>query len=303
VHPRTCFLILGVGFAFSARAADDPQPARREMRHRKLVIDDQGLGSLPEIHVAGGSATLVTFEVPVKGGGALLADVKGVFYPPTQTEKTVILVPKADLVEPSVLSIWLSDGLVLSFKLVSVPKESDVQVDVILALKNRPTAESLQALRAMIDELRGELDECRADSASAGASKLAALLLAQSLDDPQAFDRRVLRGGDKQNRLLVEARYIYRLVGLTYMVFSVENRDPQRVWVFDRAEVKLAAGSDSQDLKVVAAVAELATLPPGITERVVVAFKNVPQPPGHSYTVALLEKDGGRRVVLEGLTP
>jgi uncharacterized protein (TIGR02268 family) len=296
-------LVSGFSADTAEAAADSRAPARRELRRRRLTIDDQTLGSLPELHVAGGSATILTFEIPVRENGALITDTRGLFHPPTQTDKTVILVPKADLAQPAALSVTLSDGTVLSFKLLSVPKEADVQVDVILALQSRASPDSAQALKTTIEQLRGELDECQASSATAGAAKLASLLLGQNLEEPQTFDRHALRGGDKQNRLLVEARWIYRLVGLTYLVFTVENRDPSKGWMFDRAEVKLTGAGEAVDLRVLAASAEVPILAPGQGGMVVVAFKTPGQTAAHRYTVSFLEKDGGRRVVLEGLSP
>lgn len=278
-------------------------PARRELRHRTLTLDDESLASLPEIHVAGGAATVLTFQVPVKDGGALISDVKGLFYPPSQTDKTIIIVPKNDLPQPAALNVSLVDGTVLSLKLASVPHESDVQVDILLALKSRAAPDSAAALRTSLEQLRGELDECRAGSASAGATKLAALLLEQSLDARQAFERRPLRGGDKQDRLLVEGRWAYRLVGLTYLVLTVENRDPQRSWMLDHAEVKLTGAKDATELKVIAATTEVPVLAPGELERLVVAFPTPAAAPGQRLTLTLFEKDGGRRVVLEGLSP
>jgi len=290
--------------AGEAWAAEDPRaPARRELRRRTLTIDDQTLGSLPELHVAGGSATILTFEISVRDNGALVTDTRGLFHPPTQTDKTIILVPKADLTQPAALSVTLSDGTVLSFKLVSVPREADVQVDVVLALQSRASPDSAQALRTTIEQLRGELDECQASSASAGAGKIAALLLGQSLDEPQVFDRHTLKGADKQNRVLVEARWIYRLVGLTYLVFTLENRDPTKSWMLDRAEVKLTGAGEALDLRVLAAASEAQLVAPGQASTVVVAFKTPTQASAHRYTVTFVEKGGGRRVVLEGLSP
>ncbi len=286
-----------------AAAADPSASARRELRRRSLTIDDQNLGSLPEIRVAGGAATILAFEVPVKDGGAFIGDVRNLFYQPQQSERTLILIPKADLAQPVPLNVTLSDGTLLSFKLTSVPKESDVQVDVVVALKNRAAPDSAQALRATVEQLRSDLDGCVAASSGAGAAKLAALLLEQSLDTPQVFERRALRGGDKQNRLLVEPRWAYRLVGLTYLVFIVENRDPSRAWVLDRAEVKLTGPGDALELQVLAASTEVPILAPGAGEKVVVAFKTPAQAVSHKYTVSLFEKDGSRRVVMEGLSP
>ena len=303
VRTMAAAALLGVLAEGAAAAPEAKAPARRELRRRTLTIDDQTLGSLPEIHVAGGSATILTFEIPVRENGALIADTRGLFHQPTQTDKTVILVPKVDLTQPAALSVTLSDGTVLSFKLVSVPKAADVQVDVILALQSRASPDSAQALRTTIEQLRGELDECHASSESAGAAKLAALLLGQSLSEPQTFDRHALRGADKQNRLLVEGRWIYRLVGLTYMVFTVENRDPAKPWVLDRTEVKLTGAGDAADVRVLATATEVPLLAPGQEGRVVIAFKTPTQTASHRYTVTFVEKDGGRRVVLEGLSP
>ena len=276
---------------------------KRELRRRTLRIDDASLSSVPEIRVAGGTPTILTFEVPVKEGGAVLADVRGVFYPPTQTDRTVMLVPKSDLERSQPLNVSLADGTVLTFKLVSTATEADVQVDVTIALKERARPDSAAALRMMNEQLRSELDECRDGAANAGATKLAALLLAQSLDQPQSFERRPLRAGDKQSRLLVEGRWVYRMLGLTYMIFTVENRDPQRSWVMERVDVRLTGGAEAVDVKVVAAQAELPILPPGTAERVVVAFEAPPMSPSQRFKVSFHEKDGPRLVALEGLSP
>jgi uncharacterized protein (TIGR02268 family) len=284
-----------------AGAADAAE--KRELRRRALTIDDASLTSVPEIRVAGGTPTILTFEVPVKDGGAVLADVRGVFFPPTQTDRTVMLVPKSDLSRPEPLNVSLADGTVLTFKLVTVPGEADVQVDVSVALRERASPDSAQALRMMNEQLRSELDECRDGAANAGASKLAALLLSQSLDQPQTFERRPLQAGDKQSRLLVQGRWAYRMLGLTYMIFTVENRDPQRSWVLDRVDVRLTGGRDAVDVKVVAAQAELPILPPGTAERVVVAFETPSVSQSQRFKVTFHEKDGPRLVALEGLSP
>jgi uncharacterized protein (TIGR02268 family) len=276
---------------------------KRELRRRPITIDDATVTSVPEIRVAGGTPTILTFEVPVKDGGAVLADVRGLFYPPTQTDRMVMLVPKSDLTRPEPLNISLADGTVLTFKLVTVPGEADVQVDIAVALRERAAPDSAQALRMMNEQLRSDLDECRDGSANAGASKLAALLLAQSLDQPQTFERRPLHGGDKQSRLLVQGRWVYRMLGLTYMIFTVENRDPDRSWVLDRAEVRLTGGRDAVDVKVVAAQAELPILTPDGAERVVVAFETPPMSTSQRLKVSFHEKDGPRLVALEGLSP
>ena len=199
------------------------------------------------------------------------------------------------------LAVTLVDGTVLSFKLVSVPLDSDVQVDVILALEHRAPPDSATALRGTIGQLQAQLDECRANSFNAGATRLASLLLGQSLDSPQAFERRSLHSINKSDRLLVEATWAYRLVGLTYVVLTVDNRDPGRPWVFDRAEVRQGSGNDSPEVKVVGAQSELPAIQPGESGRVVVGFQTPVANP--SISLVLYERDGSRRAVLDNLHP
>jgi len=287
----------------AAPASGDGGSPARELRHRTLTIDDRSLATLPRVHVAGGATTLLTFPVPLKDGGALLADPRGLFYPLAQTDRTVVVAPRADLAAPAALHVSLADGTVLSFALESVPRESDAQVDVLLALEERAAPDSAASLRRALDTCRAEVDECRAGTASAGARRLAALLAAPGADEAEPFDRRPLRGGDRQSGLLVQGATAYRLAGLTFLAFRVENRDPARAWSLDRAEVRLAGGGEAVDVKVLAASAELPSLPPGEGERVVVAFRTLPQSTAQRYAVTLREKGGARHVVLDGLAP
>jgi uncharacterized protein (TIGR02268 family) len=273
----------------------------RELRRRTLTLDDTSVNMLPELHLAGGIATVLTFQVPIEEGGVIPGAVKDLFYPLVQTDKTVIIVPKVDLTTPIPVSVSLKDGTVLSFKCVSVRQDADAQVDVLLTLRARASQDSAAALKGIIGQLRGQLDECRATSGDAGAQKLAALLLAQSLDQPQAFERHQLHAAERQSRLLVEARWAYRLLGLTYVVLTVDNRDPERPWVLDRAEVKLGGSSENVDVQVKSAVAEYASLPSDTSERVVVSFPTPVLSKGQKLTLTLHEKDGNRRVALEGL--
>ena len=281
------------------RASDEAPVEKRELRHRTLTIDDAALASLPELHVGGGQATVLTFQQKVKD--SILNQTGTLFFKPTQTDKTLIIVPKVDLKAPVPLAVTLVDGTVLSFKLVSVPLDSDVQVDVILALEHRAPPDSATALRGTIGQLQAQLDECRANSFNAGAARLASLLLGQSVDSPQAFERRSLHGINKSDRLLVEATWAYRLVGLTYVVLTVDNRDPGRAWVFDHAEVHQGPGADSPEVKVVAAQSELPAIQPGESGRVVVGFQTPVANP--SISLVLYERDGSRHAALGNLRP
>lgn len=284
-------------------AQGDPAAAPRELRRRALTVDDRGSSELPEIHVAGGATTLIAFPVALREGGALLADPQGLFYPLSQADRTVVVAPRADLSAPAALHVSLSDGTVLSFKLASVRRESDAQVDVHLAPETRAAPETAPALRSALEAARGELEECRAGAAGSGVASIAALVAAHARDESRPFERHPLRGSDRQHGLLVEGEWVYRMLGTTLLVFRVENRDPLRPWALDGASVRLAGGGEVTDVLAVSASAEAPSLAPEAAERVVVGFRSPPQGPGQRLTVTLRERDGARHVVLEGLAP
>jgi len=273
---------------------------RRDFRRRALTIDDASVSSLPELHVAGGMATVLAFQVPLKEGGAFIADVKGLMNPLSQSDQFLVLVPRKDLTAPLPLNVSLADGTVLTFKLISVPGDADAQVDVVVALDKHAAPDSAAALRTSLLSVRAQLDECQAGSATAGVGKIASLFVQQDLDAPHAFERHAIQGTDKQNRLLVEARWVYRLLGMTYLVLTVENRDPSKAWTLDRAEVKLV-GATTADVKILSTQSELGSLPPDTGERVVVAFMTPQQVSRQRVTLSLFERDGSRHVVLDDL--
>jgi uncharacterized protein (TIGR02268 family) len=281
--------------------ASSSKPHTRELRRRTLTIDDASVTTLPELHVAGGTATVVTFQVPIADGGAIPGTSKELFFPIAQTDRTVIIVPKADLTAPVPLNISLTDGTVLTFQCRSDPRDADAQVDVIIALQKRAAQESAPALKVLVGQLREQLDECRATAGDAGTQKLASLLLAQSLDQPQTFTRHPLRALQKQNRLLAETRWAYRLLGLTYVVLTVENRDPERTWVLDHAAVAITGGGQQADIQVKSAFTEFPSLAPDTAGRVVIAFTTPASNASQKVKLTLYERDGNRSITLDGL--
>jgi hypothetical protein len=123
------------------------------------------------------------------------------------------------------------------------------------------------------------------------------------LDKPHSFtvSQYTAHHLDKQNRLLVEVKRVYRLFELTYVVLTVENRDPSRVWVLDRPEVAVTGQPQASDVKVMLHAAELSALPPGETEKVIIVFNTPKQDVQNRFNVSLLEKNGNRHVRLEDL--
>jgi uncharacterized protein (TIGR02268 family) len=295
-------LLAPLAAAGAPKGADKAKgTASRELRRRTLTFTDASVTTLPELLVAGGTATVITFQIPIAEGGAIPGTSKELFFPIVQTDKTILIVPRADLAAPVPLNVSLTDGTVLTFKCVSNPTAADAQVDVLLALEKRAAQESPTVLKATIGQLRGQLDECRATTGDAGAQKVASLLIQQSLDKPQTFARHQLRSLNKENRILAEARWAYRLLGLLYVVLTVENRDPERAWVLDHVEVKVNGAANNTDVQVKTIASEFPSLAPDASGRVVIGFTTPATNANQTVTLTLFEKDGNRRVSLSNL--
>jgi uncharacterized protein (TIGR02268 family) len=286
------------------QAAAAPSKARtRELKKRHIVVNDQNSDSIPEIHVAAGVPTTLVFSRKVVR--AQLADVAGSMFPATVNGTEVILAAKQDLATSTALplTVGLSDNTLLSFQLTTVPTEVDLQVEIDVEIEKNAAADSPQALRLSNAQRRAQLDECQANTSTAGAAHIASLVLNQDTASPQmrTFEGHTVHALDKQARLLVEARYLYRLFGLSYLLLTVENRDPTKPWVLERPELKLAGDRATSEVHVTTFDTDLkGGLPPGEQEKVVVVF-DTPQQQlvGQRYSVVLYEKGGGRHVKLE----
>jgi uncharacterized protein (TIGR02268 family) len=287
----------------SGKVASASAPKKKELRKRALKISD-GTG-VTELYVGVGTPTSLVFAAPFDGTRMLLADVNGRFFEPQTTDRTIVLVPKSELKagEAVALSVTMEDGTVLPFVLTTNPLAVDLQVDVEVTVTAPVSQDSAQALKAKVAELQSSLDECKQSSGNSGIGKVASLILAQDLDQPQAFtvERHNARNLDKQSRLLVETRQVYRLFDLSYVVLTIENRDPSKSWVLDRPEVAATGSASTTEVRVTSWVEELNSLPPGEISKVVVAFTTPSQDTGQRFTLRLLEKNGSRHVALDGL--
>lgn len=277
---------------------------RRDMKQRTLRITDAK--EVPDLHVAGGAATTLSFPIDVVPSRVLLVDVKNRFLPPQAAGSNLVIIPQSDLPagEELSLQVGLADGSVLPFRITSLPTEVDLHVEVELALARKAAPDSVQGLKATITELQGKVDECLSSSADTGAGKIAALILKQDPSKPEAFavERHQARHLDKQSRLLVETQHVYKLFDLSYVMLSVENRDPSRPWVMDHAEIAIAGGGSATDAKVLNVAQELNSIPPGETSKLVVGFATPLQTVGQRFTLRLVEKAGSRHVEMTDLS-
>ena len=317
---RNRFWFLAALLAFAADANELPalpklaaaaRPGKRVLRRPRSVqtitVTDDNFRSIPDIFVAADQPTVLLFSVPLgKEDKAVLLNSSSdvVFEPPEFSDAYVRILPHADL-PPGAwasLSVSLADGNVLSFRLVTDPKEVDVRLDVDVKLKKRATPESVEALKATLEQLRAQVDECQSTAGTAGIAKIAALVLLEK--EPQVVELRTVRGTNKQNRMLLRAHHVYRLLGYTYLVLELQNRDDSKIWELDKAELKLNGAGQAVDLEVASGAMDPPAIEPSptILGKVVVAFKTPTQQQAtQRFSVLLREKNGSRHVQLDSL--
>ncbi len=294
------------------KVASASAPPKRVLRRPRalqtITVTDENFRSIPDVFVAADQPTVLLFSVPLAktDKAVLLSSASETPFEPAEFSDTYVrLLPHGDLPPGgwASLTVALADGNVLTFRLVTDPKEVDVRLDVDVQLKKRAAPESLVALKTMNDQLRKEIDECRSTAGAAGIGKIAALVLAA--EEPESVEARAIRGhADKQNRMLLRARHVYRLFGYTYLVLELQNRDDSKVWELERAEMKLQGAGQAVDLEVVSGVMEPTAIEPSatLTGRVVVAFKTPGQQQAtQRFSVLLREKNGSRHVQLDSL--
>jgi uncharacterized protein (TIGR02268 family) len=279
-------------------ALDPGVAAARQVRTRTVTVGTPN-AVVPEVHVAPGYGTVLTFQSTVREAKTLRA-AAALFQTVAWQERNVVVVPKRVVKTPVMLAVTMTDGATFSFSLLT-RKSVDMQVNVLRAAVDSP-----EALQRQVGALTTQLGECRDSSEKMGPYNVASFVLSQSTqvhgrEQPQVFESHELRGADKQSRLLVEARRVYRVLGYTFVVLSVDNRDPQRSWSLGRAEVRVT-GSKNSELTVDAQRAEQAELLPDNQERVIVGFRTPPEVgPKDRYTITLKEKDGLRQAQLTDL--
>src|SRR4051812_8287948 len=167
----------------SLTSATEASSAQRRPLQRTIVVTDENLATVPEVHVAADWPTTLVFATPLAkdNQAVMLAQPGHEFAPPKFTDTSVILIPRKDLSAAggAALTVTLSDGNILSFKLASDPKEVDLRVDVQLKLKKRAAPDSAEALKTTLEQLRAQMEECQATAGAAGVAKIAALVLAE----------------------------------------------------------------------------------------------------------------------------
>ena len=135
-------LLVPLWFA-SGLASAQERPAGRMSRSRALQLPRELNGALPEVHVAGGTATVVSVDAPLAPEGPRLQDEQGRFRLVPLEGATFIVLPATDVPEGEHprLSVPLQSGEVLDLTLVSIRDEVDTEVRLL----SRPAPPPVEA--------------------------------------------------------------------------------------------------------------------------------------------------------------
>jgi hypothetical protein len=275
---------------------------QRETSRRAVEITD----ATTEVAVFVAAQSVTTLYFPQEVTGVLLPDPDGRFDgPPVARGSSLMVRAKGELPRAMAMQVTLADGTTLPpFILTSKSTSYDLFVDVGVKLQRKASGDSAVALRGQVSELQSRLDECQQSAGDQGARKVGELILRQDFSKPVAFvvEQHPTRALDKQSGLLVETRQIYRLFDLTYLVLTVENRNPDKLWVLDRAEASAVGAGSIVDAQVLDVIQEMSQgVPPGAEARLVVIFKTPEQATDQRYSLRLIEKAGNRHVALANL--
>ena len=117
----------------SLSAAARERPVERVSRRRTVHVSEAPGGPLPELSVAGGSATVITTGVPLGPGGPVLQDERGRVRLVPVDGTSFIVLPSADLGEGErpVLTVPLLPGDSLQLALVTRRGEVDGEVRLV----------------------------------------------------------------------------------------------------------------------------------------------------------------------------
>lgn len=287
-----------------ATKAKASEPAKKELLRRAISITDE----TTEVPVSISMQSPTTLTFPQKVKSVFCADVHGYFGGEKvhKEQQFVLLRPIVDLPQGEVLTlqVQLEDGTSLPPILLSTaPTSMDLYVTITVALARKASEGSATALKVQLAEMQSRIDECEQSAGERGAVKVAELVLKQDPRKPASFvvEKHPSRSYDKQSRLLVETLHVYRLFDASYLVLTIENRDPDKLWVLERAEIAIE-GSSTVEARVLDVAQEMAQgIPPAEEAKLVIAFKTPEQAVDHTYTLKLFEKSGNRHVTLSSL--
>jgi uncharacterized protein (TIGR02268 family) len=282
------------------------QTSARELRSRRVVLSDSFAASVPEIRVATGVVTTITFEDAVIDARALQLEGRGSRVKLVAADEHAIVLKL--LVEPTpgerlVLHVPFADGKAptqATFALVSASSEVDSQVEVVREAQSAEACHSeLVDAKAILVQKEAELAVLRARE---GVNGPAGLILAGMLGEGgvRAMRSLVSFSPDVRHGLRVVLRSALSFRASEWAAVSLEVRNAgEEPWSPGMA--KLTSMKTGKPVTVVSVSMRHAQLAPG--ESVLVVVETVPPPAnaGEEFTLELFGADGGRALSINGV--
>lgn len=246
---RGVLLFVLVGVSTSAVALVPPRLIPQPVR-RSLYLSKDPRHEVPQVFVAGGSATTLRFDRPCDPSRTKLLGWEGRFEPLLVGGKSVVIVPLQDLApgDRFLLLVTLMDGTQLAFTVLAARDGVDGQLDVF------PDPESPDAVRFALKEsreanrsLRAEIRRHREEQASVDHALATLLANDQVALTPFRERERWLvhePGLDVEVRTFMprEPADLQRVA----VTFDVTNRDPERPWALQEARITKASTRESR---------------------------------------------------------
>lgn len=284
-------LLMGTGAA--------AQTSARELRSRRVVLSGSSAESIPELRVALGVVTTMTFEDAVIDARELHLEGRGSRVKLVDVgEHSVVLKPLVELArgERLLLQVPFADGKAptqATFALVSHPAEVDSQVEVIREARSAEACQGeLADAKAQLAQKDAELEALRARAAASGPAGLifAGLLgnegvtAVRFMVPPSPDVRHGLRATGQRAMSFRAAKW-------TAVAVEVENIGEQP---WQPRTAMLVSVKTSRPIAGTSISMEKQQLGPGESALVVVETEPPSESAGEEFRLELFGADGGR---------
>lgn len=276
------------------------QSSARELKSRRVVLSGSFAASVPEIRVAPGVLTTLSFEDTAIDARALQLEGRGSRVKLVGAdEHTVVLKPLVELGkgERMLLVVPFTDGRAptqATFALVSHPAEVDSQVEVV---REAHSAEACQAeladAQARLAEKDAELQTLRARAAANGP---AGLILAGLLTEEGVKVARSHVGASPATQEALRVAGVggvlsFRAAAWVAVAVRVQNTGAHP---WSPGSAKLTSMKTSRPVAGASISMEKQQLGPGESSVVVVVTEQPSKSAGEFFTLELFGADGGR---------
>lgn len=299
-----CWVIFLASSLLGHMAFAQPTMSAREARTRLLTVSPETAASEPQVRVAPGYVTVLTFEMPVAPQGVKLEAPEGRLKRLDVTEHRVTLEPAAELApsEQVRMTVSFSDGLA----------PAQVRIVLVAATTTVDTRVRLSRKPATMGELLVELEKARTQLEEAGQDPQGLSTPCPPLNLTEVVFSGVLGEGDFSAHTLLESPETqlgakgvrvtrYQTPERLLLAFRFLNTDSAaEPWTPD--QVKLVHQGTGIRLQALSVEMRPASFVPGGAAFVLVHLEAGNFRPGESFLLAFSNKAGTQVIRWEAVT-